>query len=44
MKVKLTKDLRLWHKEGEVVEVSPELAEMLKNADAAEIVKEKKKK
>ena len=44
MKVKIKKDLRLWHKEGETVEVSPEAAELLVNADAAEIVKENKKK
>lgn len=46
MKVKLTKDQRLWHKEGEVLEVTEEVAVMLLTSGSAEKVEktEKKKK
>lgn len=44
MKVKLTKDLRLWHKEGEILEVTEETFEMLKAAGSAEKVEKKGKK
>lgn len=43
MKVKLTKDQRLWHKEGEVLEVTEEVAEMLIHSGAGEKVEKKKK-
>ena len=42
MKVKLTKRARVWHEAGEIVEVSPAMAELLMRALAAEPVPEKK--
>ena len=44
MKVKLTRDLRLWHKEGEILEVTEEIAKMLVNSGAAKKEEGKKKK
>ena len=43
MKVRILKDLRLWHKEGEVLEVTEEVANMLIRSESAEKVEKKKK-
>ena len=43
MKVKLTKDQRLWHKEGEVLEVTEEVAQMLLTSGSAEKVEKGKR-
>lgn len=44
MKVKLTRDARITHKAGEIVEVSPETAFFLTSVGSAEEVKETKEK
>lgn len=43
MKVKLLVRQRIWHEEGETVEVSPEFAEFLLSIKAAEMIKAEKK-
>lgn len=42
MKVKLARRARVWHEAGEIVEVSPAMAELLIRANAAEPAPEKK--
>lgn len=44
MKVKLTKDVRLWHKEGEIIEVTEEVYRMLIASSSAIKHEGKKKK
>ena len=44
MKVKLTKDVRLWHKEGEIIEVTEEVYNMLTASKSAVKTGEKGKK
>lgn len=43
MKIKLTKDMRINHKAGEIVEVSPDVYEFLKSVNAAVQVETPKK-
>lgn len=38
MKVKLLKDARIWHKAGEILEVSPEEGQFLTSTDGAVVV------
>ena len=44
MKARLIKDMRIKHKAGEIVEVSPEEFNFLVSVKAAEVVEEKPKK
>ena len=45
MKVKLLKRMKIWHKAGDIVEVSPEDADFLISVEAAEkVVKKETKK
>ena len=43
MKVKLLRDARIWHKAGEIVEVSPAEAQFLTSVGSAEDVAEDQK-
>ena len=44
MRARLIKDMRIKHKAGEIVEVSPEEFNFLMSVKAAEVVKEEKPK